>query len=246
MALYDIDNRTRAFGAVRRWQGQNGVWYSDTHKGDDYAETYGNDSVLAVHDAKVIDNRYSSTYGWLLWTRSLSNPDLVIKYHMLDEQSDRAIGSTVSAGKSQIGRTGASAANASGNHVHIQAELNGVPVDPRPYIVGGAIGSIPSSGGSTPIPIPRPTPNTPDEHDEQQEEDDEMAKTTGIFYTRADKVTVYALINPVSGFYTEWSGVDGTYNNPLAIAFETGSFAKVTESHAKNLKASCAEVRKGE
>lgn len=87
-------------------------------------------------------------------------------------------------------------------------------------------------------PKPFPDPAAP------EEEEDDMAKTTGVYWTRkADGVTVFALTNPVSGYWSEWSGVDGSYNNRMAAGFDTGSFVSVTESHAANLKASAAAIR---
>lgn len=79
------------------------------------------------------------------------------------------------------------------------------------------------------------------------ETEDGMAKTTGIYYKRAaDGAEVFALINPVSGFYSEWTlgpnADTGSYNNPIAAGFDTGSFVPVTESHAAALKAAAAAV----
>ena len=37
----------------------------------------------------------------------------------------------------------------------------------------------------------------------------------------------------------------GTYNNPVAEAFDTGSFAKITESHARVIQAACDRVLSG-
>lgn len=142
MALYDLENRTRAFGAVRRWRGQDGRWYSDTHKGDDYAETYGNDPFPAIQPGKVIAKFRSSTFGNLLWVRR--DPHVVVKYHMLDEPSPFEQGDTIKPGDI-VGRTGASADNASGNHGHLQVEVDGLPVSPRPYITGSAAGTTSSS-----------------------------------------------------------------------------------------------------
>lgn len=75
-----------------------------------------------------------------------------------------------------------------------------------------------------------------------EEKEDEM-KTSGIYWKRSDGVYVNALITPGSGFWTEWTGATGNYNNPIAESFETGSFALVSESHANALKASASAVR---
>lgn len=99
-----------------------------------------------------------------------------------------------------------------------------------------------SPGGGIVTPIPN-IPSIP----VPEEEDEDMAKNHGIYYTRArDKKMVTALVNLGSGFYSEWtSSHGGTYNNPIAVAFETGSFVEVTESHANALKADLALVRQG-
>lgn len=67
-------------------------------------------------------------------------------------------------------------------------------------------------------------------------EEEDLAKTVGIYWTDANGEPVYALLNPASGFWNEWTGVDGAYNNRIAAAFDTGSFALVSRSHAFALK----------
>lgn len=141
MALYDLDNRTRAFGVARRWKDADGQWRSEAkHKGDDYAETYGNDPVRAVQPGKVTAVGKSSVYGNYLHVRR--DARTVIRYHMFHSLPSFRVGDDIEAGD-LLGRTGASAANASGNHIHIQVEVNGVPVDPRPYIAGADFSAIP-------------------------------------------------------------------------------------------------------
>lgn len=88
--------------------------------------------------------------------------------------------------------------------------------------------------------LPDTTTTTPQEG---QEEEEEM-KTTGLAWTSKDGKPMYALVCPASGFFSVWTtAASGTYNNPIARGFDTGSFVKVTESHAKALAASCALVR---
>lgn len=77
-----------------------------------------------------------------------------------------------------------------------------------------------------------------------QEEEEEEMKTTGIAWTSKDNKPMYALVCPGSGFFSAWTtGASGTYNNPIAKGFDTGSFVKVTASHADALARSCALVR---
>lgn len=90
--------------------------------------------------------------------------------------------------------------------------------------------TLPAGGGGVPI----------------EDEDDEMSKNAGFRYTRAaDHAVVCLVINPASGFTTEWSNgktAVGSYNDPIAATFGTGPFAAISEGHAKALKASCAAV----
>lgn len=141
------NHRTRAFGAVRTWKGQDGRTYSDTHKGDDFAETYGNDPVPCIQPGKVFARGHSGTYGYYLWVRRADG--VVVKYHMFSSMPSIGIGVELSPGQI-LGYSGASADNASGNHSHIQVEVGGVPVNPQPYI-WQYIGSPAGGWASTPI-----------------------------------------------------------------------------------------------
>lgn len=69
-------------------------------------------------------------------------------------------------------------------------------------------------------------------------------KNVGIHWKQADGKTVYAILNPVSGFFAKHTTrSSGSYNNPLAGAFDTGSWVPVTESHAKVIESACKAVR---
>lgn len=152
--LYDLKNRTTRFGQKRSWVGQDKKPRSDTHKGDDYAATYGNDPVPAIQPGTVTVNSYDSVFGWRLHVRRADG--VMVRYHMLAERSPLPVGTSVRVSQI-VGRTGASAANASGNHVHIQVEVNGKPVDPRPYITTAAPAqSAPAAPLPLPIPIGKP------------------------------------------------------------------------------------------
>lgn len=96
--------------------------------------------------------------------------------------------------------------------------------------------ATPAGGNTTPLPTDTTRP--------QPEEEDEDMKMKGAFYTRtADKAVVYLLFNEISGFYVEHTGVTGTYNNDIAARWETNSWAGITESHAKVLKAALDKTR---
>jgi hypothetical protein len=69
---------------------------------------------------------------------------------MFRDHPPYAVGTPISPGQI-LGLTGASADNASGEHIHIQTEEGGIPVNPQPYIWEYLGGSI--AGGSTSTPI---------------------------------------------------------------------------------------------
>lgn len=70
----------------------------------------------------------------------------------------------------------------------------------------------------------------------------------GCYYNDG-KTRTYMLFNEVSGFVSEFSaGTDrgpmaGSYVNPIATNWRTGSWPEITKSHATRLKADLALVR---
>lgn len=88
-----------------------------------------------------------------------------------------------------------------------------------------------------------PTPKLTAAVPEVEETRKDITMNTGIFYKKGNGM-ICAILNPSSGFFTKWStGVSG-YNNRLAAAFDTGSFAEVTESHFNAIERDCAATRK--
>lgn len=85
---------------------------------------------------------------------------------------------------------------------------------------------------------------------QESEEDDDMPKNSGFYYTRAkDRAVVCMVVNTGSGFISEHSNgkaANGEYNNPIAGAYDTGSWAPITESHANAIKASLRAVQRVE
>lgn len=79
---------------------------------------------------------------------------------------------------------------------------------------------------------------------ETETETEEKSMNTGIYYKAGD-ATICAIVNTTSGFFTKWSTATGGYNNPLAAAFDTGSFAQVTESHFNAIERDCRLLREG-
>lgn len=91
------------------------------------------------------------------------------------------------------------------------------------------------------------TPNPKPEHVPTLEEI--MAMNSGITWTEG-KTHHYLLFNTFSGWMQEYNNggggpLSGNYNNPIAAAFRTGSFATVSASHARAIKASLLAMRTG-
>jgi hypothetical protein len=81
------------------------------------------------------------------------------------------------------------------------------------------------------------------------EEDDDMSKNVALHYTRAqDKARVILILNTDSGWYHEYttgSVQNDHYDNPIAAAFQTGSYQPCTEDHARVLRDACDRVVAG-
>lgn len=82
------------------------------------------------------------------------------------------------------------------------------------------------------------TPLTP-----ESEEDDDMAKNSGIFWKNSTGKHLNAIVNAGSGYFQAFESNEGGYNSGLARAFDTGSFESVSESHAQAIERACAAVR---
>lgn len=124
-------------------------------------------------------------------------------------------------------------------HLHIEISPGGGAggqVDPVPFIKA----RLASSAGGDPTPIPTPEP-------ERREED--MSRNAGVYYTNADKKIIYLLFNSDSGWQHEYSAgkpgkpMPAEYNNAVAKALDTPSWASVTEGHATVIKRGLAAVR---
>jgi hypothetical protein len=109
-------------------------------------------------------------------------------------------------------------------------------------IVPDPWGAVPASVASKPVE----TKPEPDQEPDPEEEDEDMDNLKGAYYTRkSDKKDVYILFNTTSGFYMEHSGVTpGEYNNPIAEAWGTGAWPKITEAHAVVLKRGLGAVQR--
>lgn len=221
MALYDLKNRIRAFHEIRNLNVgtvKNPRWIINKHLGDDYAETYSNDPVYAVQPGKVIFSGFSSTYGNYVMVRR--SPRIVIRYHSLHGLSALKAGDEVATGDF-VGLTGKSASGASGNHVHVQVEDGGIPIDPRPYIAGATFGGLETPANETAAPIitpPKPKPKL-------IVGDEDMAEP---IYVKGDKdPAVYALyLNAEDSNRAEKPGPGAIYSGRRKV--ELGEFEVVT------------------
>lgn len=106
------------------------------------------------------------------------------------------------------------------------------------------------AGGSTIDPeewlrnaTPTPTAGGKDQLIESEEDDDNMAKNSGFYYTNpATGDVTYLMLNTVSGWWHEFTNAESAYNTSISVALGTGDFAPITPSHAVVLKTSCERV----
>lgn len=112
------------FGEVRE-----GIGDSRPHKGHDYAAAPGT-PIYAAAAGKVTTARYSNSAGY--WVVINHGNGLVTKYMHMWQMPYVSEGQTVEKGQNigGVGTTGQS----TGNHLHFQVELNGVPVNPSNYM----------------------------------------------------------------------------------------------------------------
>ena len=112
------------FGEVRE-----GIGDSRPHKGHDYAAAPGTPTYAAAA-GKVTTAGYSNSAGY--WVVINHGNGLVTKYMHMWQMPYVSEGQTVEKGQNigGVGTTGQS----TGNHLHFQVELNGVPVNPSNYM----------------------------------------------------------------------------------------------------------------
>ena len=112
------------FGEVRE-----GIGDSRPHKGHDYAAAPGT-PIYAATAGKVTTAGYSNSAGY--WVVINHGNGLVTKYMHMWQMPYVSEGQTVEKGQNigGVGTTGQS----TGNHLHFQVELNGVPVNPSNYM----------------------------------------------------------------------------------------------------------------
>lgn len=132
-----------------------------------------------------------------------------------------------------MGTTGSS----TGVHCHEETRPGGGnAVNPRDYYRAANSGGSGAGGGGKPVVPPKP---------EEPSEEDEMAGNSGFYYpvTGKPNTIVYLIVNNDESTYHEYGNGQGNgpmpsaYNNAIAAAYRTGSFAPITESHARVIKA---------
>ena len=74
----------------------------------------------------------------------------------------------------------------------------------------------------------------------------EELMNAGYKYTDAKKEERHMVINPLSGFMTQWSGGSGKYAESVAKSFGITGYTDISESHARAIQASLKAVRAGE
>lgn len=92
--------------------------------------TDGNPSVLAATHGVVFVAEYSDRDGYVI---GITSPNGIITLYKHNDRLLKRIGAPVRAGEAiaVVGNTGE---NTTGPHLHFELWLNGVPVDPAPYI----------------------------------------------------------------------------------------------------------------
>lgn len=229
VTFFAESHRGDEFGKVRILNGR-----VSRHRGDDTNGWKLGTQIPSFVTGRVVASYRSGPLGWVVVVWS---PLYALWFSFCHLQSQGLpVGATVSIGTA-IGPLGNTGTLTTGPHVHVTASGDGpdpatdAVIDPRPYINRAKL--TPAGGGTAPVP-PNPT-----------NEDDDMSKNAGVYWTAADKRIFCAILNTESGFWTEWTHgttTDGTYNLGMANTFGTGSFAGITESHAKALRASCQVV----
>lgn len=108
------------------------------HRGIDLTLWRGWSALSYIHaaaDGEVVYTGYDSSRGY--WIKLDHGSGVTTQYyHLIKGSITVERGQTVKAGV-VIGNMG-STGNSTGAHLHFQVEVNDVPVDPLPYLLGGA------------------------------------------------------------------------------------------------------------
>jgi hypothetical protein len=133
-----------------------------------------------------------------------------------------------------MGTTG----NSTGVHSHFETRPGGgATIDPRDFMARQPVPGPAGGGGTTP---PNPTPPKPEEA---------IDMNSGVYYENGKNTLVYLVFNTDSGWFHEFGqgqnggAMPGDYNNALARALGTPSWAKVTKGHADVIKRGLVQVQ---
>lgn len=187
------------------------------HNGQDMAGVPAGTPILAAHTATVEWVGWDNSGGWGV---RLDSPEgySTLYFHMRERSPLVKVGDRVSAGQ-PIGHVGATGL-ATGPHLHFMLRVNGVDVDPVPYISGA--------------PAPGET--------SQDMESEEMKRA--MVYTE-DGWDYVVIGEPLSGWQFEYSTQDAEFNNLMVETFQTGNFVYTDKSVVDSFRESLAAVRAG-
>lgn len=201
-------------------------WSGNFHYGIDII--WPDQIIRAPFAGRVIRAGYNGWSGLEVRIQA-ANGDVALLAH--NSRIDVSAGQQVREGQAVaiMGTTGMSV----GVHCHFEIHLaSGGTINPRVYIANNPSGG--SGGGGA------------------KRKDNDMARNSGVYWKvgpAKDKTYSYANFNLESGFWASFGNGTGNgpmpsdYNNRLATALDTPSWAEITESHARVLEAACAAVR---
>jgi murein DD-endopeptidase MepM/ murein hydrolase activator NlpD len=209
------------------WQAHKDRNPPSSEPGTDYGSNYGA-PLYAVEDGVVTLVSHSNGGGTGRFIQILLDDGRETRSLHLSEVWVGA-GERIARGE-QIGRTGGSGFgndHGYGSHVH-------------QTLWPGRAWAAPTIDFAAHVGDPEPPPDPPAP---PPEEDEDMPKNSGFSYTRSDGVVICGIANLGSGAFTEWQDGGGAYNSAVAVAFDSPTFAPITESHRNNIADSCAAVR---
>lgn len=107
------------------------------------------DAIMAHTGGKVTASGYDASAGYLLKIQTA--PNVAMVYYHLREQSEYKAGDTVKTGE-VIGYMGATG-NVTGAHLHFGIQINGVWVDPEPFLDKDCPETVPLKMISVELPV---------------------------------------------------------------------------------------------
>lgn len=198
------------------------------HTGVDFGQSRGT-PFRASGSGVVTVRGYSPRAGYTIWVRY--DIGCEVGYVHMDSHRDCPAPGTRVVEGSFLGYVGNTGLYSTGPHLH--AEVEGYSSTAgfwQWFTPDRVVGHDAPSKDSDIVP---------------DEEEEEMVKNAGIYWTNYKGVQMNAIVNTASGYYEDFESSEGGYNSGISRAFDTGSFEKVSESHALSIAQACAEVRQG-